>query len=138
MVHAAHSDRGAEVSGAARRRTLSDVLFALADPTRLAIVEHVAEAPRRASELAESIGASRPSMSRHLRILREAGVLRDEDDEHDGRATRLVLAEAPFDEVRSFLDEIDGFWESQLTSFQKVAEARALTRRTTPRRKTAS
>lgn len=123
------------MSGAARRARLSDVLFALADPTRIAIVEQVAQGPRRASELADAIGASRPSMSRHLRILREAGVLRDEDDAHDGRATQLVLAHAPLDEVRDFVDELRGFWESQLASFQKVAEARAAAPRSLPARK---
>ncbi|MFO0686877.1 MAG: metalloregulator ArsR/SmtB family transcription factor [Sandaracinus sp.] len=126
------------MSTAARRARLSDVLFALADPTRLAIVEHVAQAPRRASELADSIGASRPSMSRHLRILREAGILEDEDDAHDGRATQIVLAHGPFDEVRDFVDELQGFWESQLASFQKVAEARASAHRAPARKRKAS
>lgn len=111
------------------RRRLSDVLFALADPTRIAIVERVAAAPCRASELAEAAGVSRPSMSRHLRILREAGVLRDDDDAKDGRARLVSLDRAPLDEIRAFLDEVDGFWESQLASFSALAETRAAERR---------
>lgn len=121
-----------------RRADLSDVLFALADPTRLRIVEEIAQAPRRASELAVAVGASRPSMSRHLRILREAGVVRDEGDARDGRATLVGLEHAPFERVRAFLDEIEGFWSAQLGSFQALAEARVEARSAPTRKRSAS
>lgn len=112
------------MSAATRRAALADVCFALADPTRLHILELVARAPRRASELAEEIGTSRPSISRHLRILRAARVLRDEGDEADGRATRIALAEGAFADVRGYLDEVEGFWSSQLAAFASLAADR--------------
>jgi hypothetical protein len=77
-------------------------------------------------------------MSRHLRILREAGVLKDEADERDGRATRIALERAPFDDVRAFLDELDGFWSSQLASFGSLAEKRALERSAPAKKRNAS
>jgi DNA-binding transcriptional ArsR family regulator len=121
-----------------KKADLSDVLFALADPTRRQVVELVGRAPRRASELAEAIGASRLAMSRHLRILREAGVIRDEGDEEDGRARLIALDERAFAGVRAWLDGVEGFWSDQLASFKTLAEARAAERREPRRRRKVS
>lgn len=104
---------------------LTDVLFALADPTRRRVVELVGRGPRRASELAEALAQSRPGMSRHLRILREAGLLAEEGDETDGRARRLSLRAEALDPVRRFLDAVENDWSAQLESFKALAESRA-------------
>jgi DNA-binding transcriptional ArsR family regulator len=113
------------VSRPARVAPVDEVFFALADPTRVHVVTLLGEQPRRASELAEALGQSRPGMSRHLRILRRAGLLREEGDERDGRARRLVLEPAGLDRVRAFVDEVQGFWSAQLASLKTHAEARA-------------
>lgn len=117
---------------------LSDVLFALADPTRRRVIELVGRSPRRASELADALGASRPAMSRHLRILRAAGVIRDEGDEADGRARLIALERTAFRGVHGWLDEVEGFWAEQLASFQSLAEVRAAGRGVPRRRRRAS
>lgn len=113
----------------ARGRDLGDVLFAISDPTRREVVTLLARAPRRASDLAEEVGASRPAMSRHLRILRGAGVTREEADADDGRARSIALDPRAFDGVRAWLDDLDGFWSDQLASFKALAEARAAERK---------
>lgn len=114
---------------------LSQVFFALGDPTRQGVVELLACAPRRASDLASELGASRPGMSRHLRILREAGVVREESDEADGRAHRVALEPAAFAPVRDFLDRVEDFWSAQLCSLKTHAEARARALAASPKRK---
>lgn len=109
-----------------KRPPLEDVLSALADPTRRRVVELVGRRPRRASELAEELGASRPAMSRHLRVLREAGILQEEADEEDGRAALLTIDRSAFTGLHDWLAEVESFWTDQLASFKSVAEARAL------------
>ena len=108
-----------------KRPPLEDVLSALADPTRRRVVELVGRRPRRASELADELGASRPAMSRHLRVLREAGVLQEVADEEDGRAALLTIDRSAFTGLHDWLDEVESFWTDQLASFKSVAEARA-------------
>lgn len=122
MVHRARAHGAQEVSATP---DLGDVLFALADPTRRRVVELLGRAPRRASDLAEEVGVSRPGMSRHLRVLREAGVIREEGDESDGRAHVLALDRAAFGRVHDWLDEVESYWTEQLGSFKALAEARA-------------
>lgn len=111
-------------------RDLAALFFALADATRLRVLTLVAAEPRRASELAEVVGASRPGMSRHLRVLREAGLLRVEADALDGRAARLTLDRAPLDEASDFLASLSIHpreigWDEQLASLKEVVEARS-------------
>ena len=57
----------------------------LADPTRLKIVQLIATRPRRPSDLAQELGLSRPAISRQLRILHDAGLIRDLPIYRDGR-----------------------------------------------------
>lgn len=110
---------------AARERQLSEAFGALSDPTRRKVVELLGQAPHRASELAEATDASRPGMSRHLKILREAGLVREQDDGDDARARVYSLDPDAFGHVKSWLDEVETYWADQLGSFQKLVEARA-------------
>ncbi len=114
---------------------LGAIFSALADTTRRDAVALLGKGPRRASDLAEHLGASRPGMSRHLRVLREARIVREEADGSDGRAHVLVLDPAAFACVRSYLDEVEGFWPDQLEAFKEAAEARAREVAAAPKRK---
>ena len=114
---------------------VGEVFAALADRTRREVVARVGRGPQRASELAAALGATRPAMSRHLRVLRAAGLITETDDASDGRARLLELAPGAFDGVRAFIDEVESYWGAQLASFQVLAEARAATR---PARRRAS
>ena len=123
-----HESRG-------RTPDLGDICFALSDPTRREVVALLGEAPRRASELAQALRASRPAMSRHLRILRKAAIVREEDDVQDGRAHVVALERAGFSALRAYLDHVEDFWSVQLDAFKSVAEARAAELSVTPKRR---
>lgn len=102
-------------------RTLS----ALADPTRRGVVYLLLGQPRRAGDIAEAMGTTRPAMSRHLRVLRHAGLVIEESPEDDARARVYRIRREPFAELRSWLDEVEGFWTEQLHAFKAHAEAKA-------------
>jgi DNA-binding transcriptional ArsR family regulator len=89
---------------------------ALADPTRRGVIDLLRRAPRRASDLADELGASRPAMSRHLRVLRRCGIV-EASGEDDARVRLYRLRPERFGELRAWLDEVDAFWTDQLAAF---------------------
>ena len=97
---------------------------ALAEPTRREVIDLLRRGPRRASEIAEALSMTRPAMSRHLRVLRKAGLVREEGEEDDARARVYRLERAPFAELRGWLDEVEAFWGDQLSAFKAHAERR--------------
>ena len=99
-----------------------DVFGALADPTRRQVAQLVGERPRRAGELAETIGLSAPAMSRHLRILLEAGVVTDERVAEDARWRVFRLRPQSLEAVQAFLDQLQADWKVQLQSFKRHVE----------------
>jgi DNA-binding transcriptional ArsR family regulator len=102
---------------------LDRTLAALADPARRRAVDLLQKAPARSSALADALGLSRPAMSRHLRVLRTAGlVTADEGPDGDARQRVYRLRRAPFADLRTWLDEVEGFWTDQLASFKEYVE----------------
>jgi DNA-binding transcriptional ArsR family regulator len=95
---------------------LDQTFGALADPTRRGVIDLLRREPRRASDIADALGASRPAMSRHLRVLRESGLVEASDHE-DARVRVYHLKQARFAELRDWLDEVEAFWGSQLAAF---------------------
>lgn len=91
-------------------------LAALADPTRREIFERIAERPRAVGELAAELPVSRPAVSQHLKVLKEAGLVRDLP-----AGTRRVYQLDPggLGELRTYLE---GFWNRALASFQVAVE----------------
>ncbi len=104
--------------------TLDHTFAALADPARLGIVRLLGEAPLRPSEIAEAMELSRPSTSRHLKVLREAGLVEDAIQRDDGRQRMYRLRREPFDGLRGFVDEVEAFWTDQLLAFKAHAEGK--------------
>jgi DNA-binding transcriptional ArsR family regulator len=88
-----------------------NALEALAEPTRRRIVELLAEGDRSAGELAAEFATSRPGISRHLRVLREHGLVRSRED---GRRRLYSLEPAPLAELDAWLERYRGFWENRL------------------------
>jgi DNA-binding transcriptional ArsR family regulator len=95
-----------------------DVLGALADPTRRAIFERVAARPSAVGELASELPVSRPAVSQHLRVLKDAGLVIDR-----AAGTRRIyeLDTSGVGALRAYLDR---FWNQALASFQAAAEQR--------------
>jgi DNA-binding transcriptional ArsR family regulator len=103
---------------------LAPVLTALADPTRRRVVQLLREGPRRAGELAAASGTSAPAMSRHLRVLLEAGIVTDERPSHDARTRVFWLRPESITPLRDWLDELQSASDAQLASFKRHVEGR--------------
>jgi DNA-binding transcriptional ArsR family regulator len=101
------------------------LLDALAEPSRLKVVQLLCAGPRRAGELAGEVGLSAPAMSKHLRVLLRAGVLSDERLEEDARARVFRLRPEPIVAVRAWLDQLQAEWDVQLASFKLRAEGKS-------------
>jgi DNA-binding transcriptional ArsR family regulator len=101
---------------------LDRTLAALADPTRRAIVERLRSKPQRPSEVAEALSMSRPAMSRHLRVLRRAGLIAQEALEEDARARLIQLRTEPLSRLRTWVEDVESMWNDQLQSFKAHAE----------------
>ncbi len=108
--------------------TALDATFgALADPTRRHVVELLRHRPYRASELADACDASRPAMSRHLKVLRTSGLVEPDGTDvepDDARARTYRLKRERFAELRGWLEEVDRFWSDQLAAFAAHVDQR--------------
>lgn len=101
---------------------LDATLAALADPTRRGVIDLLRVEPRRASELADELGMTRPAMSRHLKVLRTTGLIEPASDEADARARIYRLRPQPFSELRAWLEDVERFWTLELAAFKAHAE----------------
>jgi DNA-binding transcriptional ArsR family regulator len=101
---------------------LDPAFAALTDPIRRTIVRLLSERPRRAGELHAQFEVSKPAISRHLRILRENGLVEERRVADDGRARLYVLRAEPLQEASGWLDEVSRAWQSQLESFKEYVE----------------
>lgn len=104
---------------------LDQTFVALADPTRRGVIELLRHQPRRAGDLADELGMSRPAMSRHLKVLRTTGLIEPASDDADARARIYRLRPEPFHALRGWLEQVEQFWTGQLASFKAHAEAKA-------------
>ena len=101
---------------------VASVFTALADPTRRQVVELLGERPRRAGELSAAAGTSAPVMSRHLRVLLEAGIVEDERVPDDARVRVFRLRPQSVEAVQAWLDQLQAQWNEQLGSFKRYVE----------------
>jgi DNA-binding transcriptional ArsR family regulator len=103
---------------------LDRTLQALAEPTRRAVVGLLRDGPQRASEIAEALSMSRQAMSRHLRVLRQAGVIQEmgAGAGDDARARTYRLEAQPLADLQSWLGEVQAFWGAQMQAFGRHAE----------------
>ena len=93
------------------------ILAALGDPTRREIFERVATRPSAVVELARELPVSRPAVSQHLRVLKDASLVVDH-----AAGTRRIYELNPrgIEALHSYLD---GFWNRSLVAFKRAAEA---------------
>lgn len=111
---------------------LVDTFAALADPTRLAVVNRLRAAPCRSSELADELDTSRAAMSKHLKVLRRAGLVEEEIQEEDARVRVYRLRRDPFSEARTWIEDVEAFWADQLESFRQHVAAKKPRKRREP------
>jgi DNA-binding transcriptional ArsR family regulator len=114
--------RDAGVAGAAGGSELAAVLQALADPTRLRVVEALSLSPQRAGDLAAAAGVPAPTMSKHLRVLLAAGIVTDERGTRDARVRVFRLRRESVVAVRAWLDQVQAHWDEQLRAFKAHVE----------------
>lgn len=93
--------------------TERDVFVGIAHPTRRAILELLHERPRPVGELAEVFDVSLPAISKHLRVLRESGLI---SESASGRYRVYQIRAEPLDQALAWLAELRGFWTSRLDS----------------------
>jgi DNA-binding transcriptional ArsR family regulator len=91
-------------------------LIALADPTRLAVFERLAKGPAAVHQIAEGLPVSRPAVSQHLRVLKEANLV---FDRQIGNRRIYQLDPAGIQNIRAYFDQ---FWGDALGSFKSFVE----------------
>lgn len=104
------------------REALDRTLFALADPTRRGVIDLLRKKARNASALADALKLTRPAMSRHLRVLRKSGLVKEEGHEKDARFRVYHLEHDPFRDLMAWTLEVESFWDEQLSNFKAYAE----------------
>jgi DNA-binding transcriptional ArsR family regulator len=95
---------------------------AMADPARCLVVEHLAEAPRSAGELAALAGLSKSAMSRHLRVLLESGLVADDRSPDDARVRMFRIRPEGFDDTTDWWRNVRAHWERTLESYAEHVE----------------
>ncbi|HEV8658468.1 MAG TPA: metalloregulator ArsR/SmtB family transcription factor [Thermoanaerobaculia bacterium] len=98
---------------------LDTTFAALSDPTRRAMLARLASRECSISELAEPFDISLPAISRHVRVLEDAGLL---VRERDGRIHRCNLDPHPINAASEWLEEMRNFWESRLDALADYLE----------------
>jgi len=97
---------------------LDRTLAALADPHRRRVVDLLRERPRRAGELAQAVRIPFPAMSRHLRTLRESGLVEEDRDSLDSRVRIYRLQPSRMAELKAWIEETEALWDRQLSAFK--------------------
>jgi DNA-binding transcriptional ArsR family regulator len=91
---------------------------AISDPIRRRVLELVRDRELPAGELAAAFDVSRPAVSRHLRVLREAGLVQER------RQGRLRLYRADLEPLAELRDWLDSYWSGRLAALKRAAEER--------------
>ena len=94
----------------------ADPFRAIADPTRRAVLEYLLGRPHGVNELAEHFDVSRPAISKHLRVLKHAHVVRER------RQGRNRIYELNPDGLNALREYFDQFWAHALDAFKRAAE----------------
>jgi DNA-binding transcriptional ArsR family regulator len=101
---------------------MNGVLQALADDNRRTVLEILRDHPATAGELAEALPIARPGVSRHLRVLREAGLV---DVRHEAQRRIYSLRPEPLAEVDAWLGDYRQLWQNRLDALHtEIARGR--------------
>jgi DNA-binding transcriptional ArsR family regulator len=106
----------------AARLSIDKTFAALADPHRRHAVELLGKRPLRAGELADALGLAAPAMSRHLRQLKQSGLVEETHPEFDARVRIYALKAGAMTELKRWLAETEAMWTTQLSAFKTHVE----------------
>lgn len=106
------------------RRPTVDPFHAVADPTRRAILDRLRSGEAPVTELASGFAMSRPAVSKHLRVLRDARLVRERRGGADGRQRIYSITPAPLGEVASWVQGYADFWPANLQSLRRHIEGK--------------
>jgi DNA-binding transcriptional ArsR family regulator len=95
---------------------------ALSDATRREMIRTLLQKPRRPGERAECVSMSPQALSRHLRVLRRAGLIVEDGVENDARVRVYRVHPGAFQPVQEWLTQVEDLWRRQLQAFKSYAE----------------
>jgi len=101
---------------------LNAAFGALSDASRREMIRLLLQKPRRAGELAECVDMSPQALSRHLRVLRKAGLVAEQGIENDARVRIYSVPPAALQPVRHWMAQVEDLWRRQLHAFKAFAE----------------
>lgn len=96
----------------------------MADPTRRAILDRLKSGDAPVTELASGFAISRPAVSRHLRVLRDARLVRERRGGADGRQRIYSIAPAPLGEIASWVQGYAQFWPANIENLRRHVEGK--------------
>jgi DNA-binding transcriptional ArsR family regulator len=102
-----------------RAQAHADVFRAIADPTRRAILDRLRAGPAPVNALAEDFAQTRPAISKHLRVLREAALV---TEQRSGRERLYQLEPHRLQPIASWIEGYRGFWLSSLSNLKRYLE----------------
>lgn len=101
---------------------LDRTLAALADSHRRRTIELLGQGPRSSGDLARALELSPPAMSRHLRTLRECGLVEESHPAFDARVRIYTLRPEPMVQLLRWLEDAERLWSTQLAAFKAHVE----------------
>lgn len=102
-----------------------DAFQVIADPSRRQILQLLSKASLTINSLAENFEMSRPAVSKHVKILNNAGFISIQDI---GRERHCILKQEGFNELKEWIDYFDGFWLSKLQKLETLLNKKASTK----------
>jgi DNA-binding transcriptional ArsR family regulator len=115
-------DAARRLSAEKRGEGVDRIFAALADPKRRRAVELLGQRPHSAGELAGALGLAPPAMSRHLRALKEGGLVEDGFPLFDARVRIYRLKDGATAELKQWLTDTEALWSDQLAAFKAHVE----------------
>jgi DNA-binding transcriptional ArsR family regulator len=109
----------------ARARSSADVFNAVADPTRRAILDRLRRGGVPVMELAQGFRISRPAVSKHLRVLRDARLV---SERREGRNRIYQLTPDPLKNIEAWMESYRVLWERNLANLKRHVESSAASR----------
>lgn len=101
---------------------MGDVFKALADSTRRDILLMLVESPCSIGEIAENFDMTRPAVAKHVKILKNANLLKIESDTSDGRQRNCLAQLEALTEVKQYMTQLEKFWTSKFKSLNTYLE----------------